>query len=405
MNHVARKRSGYLYAAIIFFLLSQYSYAQSDVVTLSRIKDFINAELTYIILSNDSLQKDSGHKNWNEIATALRKNTVANPVYYAAMKKLLEGRFDSVAKKFSSKVDLIDVTKYTGLSEEKAMQVLYDTAFTLMTEQYGKQFAASIRDSIYTLLLNRAASRQNIQPLKNIDTVQKTKVKKSSEPVYVPWYARFQGFLFWLLACVLISVALFLYCLDQIRQLKIKLTEAEKVITQIREEKDPLAPHSGPVTTVYTEFRNLVTLKIKELYDIIDHLNLRLIAVEKREKSPSLIEEAAVANDATENDGDIFYMGLPLEGYFPFSSRALKKDALYKFSFINNKTEAQYEVINDGIPVSEVLKDIPKFLEPACVAENEPQGEVRVLITKAPGIAIFDGEKWAIEQKAIILFI
>jgi hypothetical protein len=48
---------------------------------------------------------------------------------------------------------------------------------------------------------------------------------------------------------------------------------------------------------------------------------------------------------------------------------------------------------------------MPRFLDPACISESEPQGEVRVIITKIPGIAQFDGEKWAIQQKASIVFI
>lgn len=405
MNRAINRGAKRFYIAIIFTLFGHFCYSQTDIVTVSRIKDFINAGLTHVILSNDSLHKDSAAKNWKDIDTVLQKNTLATPVYFSALQKLLSGKFDSVTKRFSSKFDLIDVARYSSLDEQKAMQTLYDTAFVLLRQQYGNLFPATTKDSIYLSLMEKSVPKKESPPLVKIDSLPKPVVKKSSQPAYVPWYARFQGFVFWLLACVLISVALFLYCLDQIRQLKLKLAESENAIAQLRDEKDPLSPHSGPVTTVYTEFRNLVTLKIKELYDIIDHLNLRIISLEKkRDEAPSLLEETTAVNEQKEN-GDIFYMGLPMEGYFPFSARSLKKDALYKFSLINNKTEAYYEVINDGIPISEVLKDLPKYLETACVAENEPQGEVRVVITKAPGTAIFDGEKWAIQQKAIILFI
>ena len=405
MNCGINRRSKYLYAVIILFLIGQSVYPQTDIVTLTRVKDFINAGLTHIILSNYSIQKDSAGKNWKEIDTVLQKNALSNPVYYSALHKLLEGKFDSVTKKFSSKFDLVDVASYVNLDEKRAMQTLYDTAFSLLRAQYGNLFHASSKDSIYLLLINKATPKEEPLPSIKKDTVQSPMVKKTSEPSYIPWYARFQGFLFWLLVCVLISVGLFLYCLDQIRQLKIKLTDVEKAVTQIQEERDPLSSHSGPVTTVYTEFRSLVTSKIKELYDIIDHLNFRIITLEKeRQETPSLIEEAAMVTDSVD-DGEIFYMGVPSEGYFPFAARSLKKDALYKFILNGSHTKAQYEVINDGIPIGEVLKDLPKFFEPACIAENQPQGEIRVIITKAPGTAIFDGEKWAIQQKAIILFI
>lgn len=404
MKWVINRRSKHFFLAVIFSL-GQFCYAQTDVVTLSRAKDFINAGLTYIILSNDSIRKDSAGKNWLAVDTVLQKNTLANPLYYAAMRKLLEGRFDSVTKKFSSKLDSVDVSRYTSLDEQKALQSLYDTAFVLLRQKYGNFFSPASRDSVYLVLMSKAEPPKDTSLSEKVDTVPKPVEKKSSAPPYTPWYARFQGFVFWLLACVLISVALFLYCLDQIRQLKIKLEESDKTITQLREEADPLSPKSGPVTTVYTEFRNLVTLKIKELYDIIDHLNLRIISLEKEhQEPPSLLEEASNANELLAN-GDIFYMGVPQEGYFAFSARSLKKDGLYKFTLMNHKTEATFEVINDGMPILEALKEPAKFFEPACIIENDPQAEVRVVITKSPGIAVFDGEKWAIQQKASILFI
>lgn len=390
-----------LIIAMFFCFYYGQASAQTDIVTLSRIKDFFNAGLTRVILSSDSLKKDSSARYLPAIDSVLQKNTLENPVYYAAMQKLLEGKFDSVLKRLSSRVEQIDVRAYQQYNNEQATRLIYDSAFFIMKQQYG--FVSLARDSLYTTLI--AAVPPVVQtPTVIADTTPKTNPQQASKPSeYVPWYARFQGFVFWLLACVLISVALFLYCLDQIRQLRTKLSDTENQVMRLEGEKEQSVSQQGQVTTVYTEFRNLVTLKIKELYDIIDHLNQRIIHLETIHLPA--IENEIVSTTEPEGIGQIFYMSVPLPGYFPFSARALKKDALYRFVVNGSDNEAHFEVINDGIPLNEALKNIANFFEPACTLENELAGEVRVIITKTPGKARLDGEKWVIEQKASIIFI
>jgi hypothetical protein len=388
------------YLVAVMALCFHYGHAQTDIVSLYKIKDFINAGLTRTILSSDSLKKDSTTQYLPGIDSVLKRNTPENPVYYAAMQKLLEGKFDSVTKKFSSKVDQIDVRAYQQYNYEQAGKLIYDSAFALMRQHYSFVLPLTAKDSFFTALtkpqlISEAAAKQ--------DTIVKAPPKQVSKPPgYVPWYGRFSGFVFWLLACVLISVALFLFCLDQIRQLKAKLADTEKQVVHLEEEKEPGVSQQGRVTTVYTEFRNLVTLKIKELYDIIDHLNQRIIHLETTHLPAP--DNDAIAHESNEI-GQTFYMSVPLSGYFPFSARALKKDSLYRFIINGADNEAHFEVINDGIPLNEALRDASKFLEPACNLENDMSGEVRVVITKTPGKARLDGEKWVIEEKASIIFI
>ena len=388
------------YLVAVMGLCFHYGHAQTDIVTLYKIKDFINAGLTRTILSSDSLKKDSATQYLPGIDSVLKKNNPENPVYYAAMQKLLEGKFDSVTKKFSSKVDQIDVRAYQQYNYEQAGKLIFDSAFALMRQHYSFVLPLTAKDSFFIALtkpqvISEAAATQ--------DTIVKAPPEQVSKPAeYVPWYGRFSGFVFWLLACVLISVALFLFCLDQIRQLKAKLADTEKQVVHLEEEKEPGVSQQGRVTTVYTEFRNLVTLKIKELYDIIDHLNQRIIHLETTHLPAP--ENDAITHESNEI-GQTFYMSVPLSGYFPFSARALKKDSLYRFTINGADNEAHFEVINDGIPLTEALRDTSKFLEPACNLENDLAGEVRVVITKTPGKARLDGEKWVIGEKASIIFI
>ena len=49
----------YLVITMLFCSYYGMSYAQTDVVTLSKIKDFIDAGLTRVILSSDSLNTQS----------------------------------------------------------------------------------------------------------------------------------------------------------------------------------------------------------------------------------------------------------------------------------------------------------------------------------------------------------
>ena len=138
-----------------FFCFYGEVYAQTDVVTLSKIKDFINAGLTRTILSSDSLKKDSSAKYFPGVDSVLKTNTPENPVYYAAMQKLLEGKFDSVTKKFSSKIDQIDIRAYKHYNNDQASKLIYDSAFALMRQQYPFVLPATAMDSLYTVLKNQ----------------------------------------------------------------------------------------------------------------------------------------------------------------------------------------------------------------------------------------------------------
>ena len=59
MNGRIKRRIKYLNFTGLFFLINLIGFAQTDILTLSRAKDFINAELTYIVISKDSLRTDS----------------------------------------------------------------------------------------------------------------------------------------------------------------------------------------------------------------------------------------------------------------------------------------------------------------------------------------------------------
>jgi hypothetical protein len=73
-----------------------------------------------------------------------------------------------------------------------------------------------------------------------------------------------------------------------------------------------------------------VTLKIKDLYDSIEHLNSRIATLEVEQPPPASLNEEAPLIDDSINNEEIFYMSVPLPGHFPISSRSLKKDAIYK---------------------------------------------------------------------------
>jgi hypothetical protein len=387
----------------VCFFLFQSGYAQTDIVSLSKIKDFINAGLTHTILSNDSIRKNNGDKNWSEIDTVFQKNNLQSPFYFAAMQQFLHGKFDSVAKNFSARVDLIDIKQYQHLDEQKAMQSLYDTAFAILQKEFPFVLPSVSRDSLYQNLLVRANVQNRSRPQVE-DTIPDLTIKTLPATDYSPWYKNSGGLVFWLLTATLIFGGLFLYLFFKMRQLKMSL-EASENTTKAKEETPPEVAHQIPISEVYTEFKNLVTLKIKDLYDSIEHLNSRIATLEVEQPPPASLNEEAPLIDDSINNEEIFYMSVPLPGHFPFSSRSLKKDALYKFVLNGTNKEAHYEVINDGFPVGGALNDMPKFFEHACIVEDEPQGEVRVVITKDPGVALFDDGKWIIKQKATIVFI
>jgi hypothetical protein len=106
-----------------------------------------------------------------------------------------------------------------------------------------------------------------------------------------------------------------------------------------------------------------------------------------------------------EGAGGTFYMTGPTSNYFPANARSNQKEnTVYKFVLQPGGNEAKFELHTMGASVSEIIKVIESYIKPACDEENLPNAGTRNIVTKKPGVAILENDKWVIKYKAIIKY-
>jgi hypothetical protein len=106
---------------------------------------------------------------------------------------------------------------------------------------------------------------------------------------------------------------------------------------------------------------------------------------------------------------ETFYMAGPVQGpqynYFPLTAKSTtKENTVYKFTIINNKNEAAFDLHTSGAPVNEIASMLQSYIKPACDEENLPGNAVRSIRTIKSGRAVLEGDKWIIKEKAQIRY-
>jgi hypothetical protein len=102
---------------------------------------------------------------------------------------------------------------------------------------------------------------------------------------------------------------------------------------------------------------------------------------------------------------DVFYMAGPVNNYFPNSAKSLTKDnTVYRFKLSANQQEAEYELHTQGAPIMEIVQLAESYIKAACDEENLPGNPVKSILTKHPGQAVLEGDKWVIKRKALIRY-
>lgn len=110
-------------------------------------------------------------------------------------------------------------------------------------------------------------------------------------------------------------------------------------------------------------------------------------------------------NPVTPVEDSTFYMTGPTSNYFPANARSShKENTVYKFVLQPGGNEAKFELHTMGASVSEIIKVIESYIKPACDEENLPHPGTRNIVTKQPGVAILESDKWMIKSKAIIRY-
>jgi hypothetical protein len=144
-----------------------------------------------------------------------------------------------------------------------------------------------------------------------------------------------------------------------------------------------------------------LTAAVSKLQQQVSQLEGKKMRAVEPVRGKSLAVSLAAAPPVT----DVFYMAGPVSNYFPNSAKSLTKDnTVYRFKLSANQQEAEYELHTQGAPIMEIVQLAESYIKAACDEENLPGNPVKNILTKRPGHAILEGDKWVIKRKALIRY-
>jgi len=387
----------------VLFSCSSPLLAQTDASSLEKARDYINAKLTYLMLT-ELLETDKDVKEkWSSVEDILKSNTVENVLSYQVLSKSLAQGYPNTIRKLSGPISRLDVSRYAAASRDIAAQEIVDTALRILEQAYADVYPA-VRTHRLVLLDDVLAI---LPPEVDMpESIQEKEAKPADNNIFRQEEAGFfslQYVSLWTLLALL--SALIAMGLSAIAINKCKDEEKKR-----RSESRSGQPYDDIYSSYVTDkelqrYKEQTEAKIKEISTSLGTLNL---AIRKNDLSgydtDKQVNTPPVLNQA-EDRPDVFYMSSPSNNYFPMSTKSQQKEnTLYRFVLMANRNEAQFEVINDGAPVTQAAYHASSYLEPACDAQNSPGGVVNRIVTLKPGKACFDGEKWIINYKAEIRY-
>jgi hypothetical protein len=152
------------------------------------------------------------------------------------------------------------------------------------------------------------------------------------------------------------------------------------------------------------EIENLINSNIT-LKKIQEEFSALKSNMEKLQQLQQPTSEVVPVPPVIEPSGGTFYMTGPTNNYFPSSARSNNREnTVYKFILQPGGNEARFELHTTGASINEIIKVVESYIKPACDEENLPSSGTRNIVTRTPGRAILENEKWIIKDKAVIRY-
>jgi hypothetical protein len=379
------------------FLCSSGLQAQIDTKDLVRARDYINARLTYMMLTEFVKTKEAVPKQWDSVAGVLKGNTVENVLRYEDLFNTLSSGFSLTLLKLSEPISKLDIQKYDSASPELASQTLVDDALLVFEQAYkqyypSKQDIALLVDDVKRLLPLRV-EKPVIEDTQTVATEAPAVIKEAG-------FFSLEYFNVWTLAALLLALAA-----TGLSAIAFTTTHQQRGRRGYK-TRDTFETAYPPVTErTFLQYQEDVDKKIAAIKGELSAINK---PVEANTPATPAREQPLPVPPAVQEPGDrpdIFYMSSPSNNYFPLTAKSLSKEnTLYRFLVSGNKQEAEFEVINDGAPIAQAVYLASHYFEPACNAENAPAGVVNRIVTTKKGKASYDGQKWIITVKAEIRY-
>ncbi|WP_028787927.1 hypothetical protein [Terrimonas ferruginea] len=391
-----------LISAILFFCSLNLS-AQKDDNHLERARDYVNARVTYLMLTEFVKNNKTDLNKWDTLKKVLEENTIETVLQYRVLSTSLNNGFTATRSKLSAPINMLDISRYSAASPDSATAGLVDSAFRILKRSYPDIYSSV--EHYKTTLIEEVGKVFPKENEKKAD-IPAAEVAGVDYPPVVEKKAGFFSldyFNFWTLLAVFLSLASMILVAAIFNNYRDHEKERSREMTRRDNEN---YYHASAITDKdFLRCKEYIDDKISEINKSLEVVNrdirkndLSGYEKEKQLYIPPVMQEA-------EERPDVFYMSSPSNNYFPMSAKSQQKEnTLYRFVLMANRNEAQFEVINDGAPVTQAAYHASSYLEPACDAQNSPGAVVNRIVTVKLGKACFDGEKWIINYKAEIRY-
>lgn len=396
--------------------------AQVEIGKLEKARDYLNSKMTYYLLQEFIKSEPNSQPNFDIIQPSLANCSIDNAPNFSSIHDLLKGKFDKAIQKLSAPINSIKLEAYTTLSNEAATKAIIDSAFNILHKNYGDKFNSLevnrdlLTKTISPFLIAKIPPQQ-IDSNNKVDNTVVTNNNASGAPlteVDDKGFFSFSNFNFWVLLPLLLCAIIFILMLRLFSKFDERMDKRKEEIEALSNRGyNSNNSSSSSSSNFNSQFNAKAIEKMIRDSDKIGDLNM---AISRLQEQISRIEGAGGSGSSFQHSyqqppkqepvtNDIFYMAGPVSNYFPNTAKSLtKENTVYKFTLKGNKQEATYEIHTAGAPVNEIISMVESYIKPACDEENLPSFNVKNIITKRPGIAILEGDKWTIKTKALIRY-
>lgn len=426
------KKFKLLFSIGFFFIcLNAYSQIGNKQEQLEKVKTYI----TYKIINNylDQATNQSEYKTFrNEYEKNkpfLTKNPINEKGSYDELKNLLNRSFLKFSLEDVLQISNINLEELSKKNNEVAVKEITDKIIAKINTHYSPRIIIKNEDidkikkdalTEYNKMSN--GSSQNLEEVdrqppnndkkdlqttsENVNTnIDKTKNNvQNMESHEQAEFFSMNGLNLWNLISLLISIfTLFIVFLTKNNRSKsTTVQEAPKQTEKIQQ-----TTHISTIGMEDFEKYLQRSSKIGEICKDIIILKNKPEPIESNTAINVEVREPELVNENIIHSENVFYMIQPIDDtYFSKSNmQQSKMGTVYKFIINNNnKNDATFEVISDGVDPNEIAKRNQNIIKPACNEDNIPGSIVRKIITLKLGHVSLEGDKWIIKTKALIKY-
>lgn len=425
-----KKISLFITIGLFFNCSNAYTQTSNKGEQLKKIKTYIN----YKIINNylDQATNQSQYKDLRKAYEDNKKNLIKNPIKQNGsdneLLNLLNKNFqtfhledviqisDINLEELSSKPNEVSVVEMTDkilakinshknptIRIENINDIKEDAIieYNKMSNELSQNLELDDRNKPNSDIKDNGTTSENTNS--NFD---KTKNKEQNMELHEQAeFFSISGFNIWNLITILIS--LFSLILTFFLTRKNKKQTSNTLETPAVTEKIQSTTQSTSFGTDEFEKYLQRSSKIKEICTDIYILKNKPEPIELNTVKNVEIREPQNVTENANHSENVFYMIQPIDDtYFSISNmQQSKMGTVYKFIINNNnKNDATFEVISDGVDPNEIAKRNQNIIKPACNEDNIPGSIVRRIITLKPGHVSLEDDKWIIKTKAVIKY-